>query len=124
SLLPQHQQLLEASAIGPGVAAERGYFSATKRTELADLGFAAFQRIVPALVLPSHGVDSTLVNYQTRPDRPRIDAERGREVKYETVAGSRVRLDVPPPCRSHLGSLCRPLWITEGIRKGDALASR
>jgi hypothetical protein len=70
------------------------------------------------------GVDATIVNYQARPDRPRVDAERGREVKYETVAGTSMRLDVPPRCRPMLGRRQTPLWITEGIRKGDSLASR
>jgi hypothetical protein len=122
-LLAHHLELLARSAISDEVAAARGYFTATKRTELEDLGFERFQRRVPALVLPVWGVDGERCNYQARPDRPRIDRERGREVKYETVAGSTVRPDVPPACRQHLGSVRRPLWITEGIRKGDALAS-
>jgi hypothetical protein len=122
-LSPEHAALLRASAISDEMAAARRYSTATRRTELEDLGFERFQRIVPALVLPSWGVDGEIVNYQARPDRPRIDRERGREVKYETVAGSTVRLDVPPACRPHLGSTRRPVWITEGIRKGDALAS-
>ena len=122
-LAPDHRALLEASGITPGVAAERGYFTATKRTELQDLGFATYQRIVPALVLPSWGVDGSIVNYQARPDRPRVDAERGREAKYETVAESHIRLDIPPRCRPMLGRRKTPLWVTEGIRKGDGLAS-
>ena len=44
-------------------------------------------------------------------------------MKYETVAGSSIRLDVPPSSRPLLASPRRALWITEGIRKGDALAS-
>ena len=124
TLLDHHAELLRASAISDEVAGARGYFSAEKRAQLADLGFARVQQIVPALVLPSYGVDGRIVNYQARPDRPRIDAERGREVKYETVAGSNLTIDVPPPSRPHLGSTRRALWITEGIRKGDALASR
>jgi hypothetical protein len=123
SLLPQHQELLRKSAIADAVAEARGYFSATKRTELGDLGFARYQQLVPALVVPIWGVRGEVVNYQSRPDRPRVDAERGREVKYETVADSSVRLDVPPGCRPLLGSPLAALWVTEGSRKADALAS-
>lgn len=123
TLSPEHAGLLRASAISGEVVGARGYFTATSGAELGRIGFDTYQRIAPALVLPSWGVDGEIVNYQARPDRPRIDRERGREVKYETVAGSRARLDVPPACRPHLGSTRRPLWITEGIRKGDALAS-
>ena len=96
--------MLKASAIADGVIAERGYFTARRRSELADLGFARYQQLAPALVVPVWGVDGEVVNYQCRPDRPRVDADRGRQVKYETVAGSAVRLDVPPPCRRTLGS--------------------
>jgi hypothetical protein len=120
---PGHEALLRASAISIETVAARDYFTARTRARLADLGFATYQRIVPALVLPVWGVNGAVVNYQARPDRPRIDAERGREVKYETIAGSGVRLDCPPACRAHLGSTRRALWVTEGVRKGDALVS-
>ncbi len=69
------------------------------------------------------GVDGAIVNYQARPDTPRIDPERGREIKYETVAGSTIRLDVPPPCRPRIGSTHSALWVTEGVKKADALAT-
>ena len=120
-LAPEHRALLEASGIAPEVAAERGYFTASRRSELARSRVCRLQQIVPALVLPCWGVDGAIVNYQARPDRPRVDAERGREVKYETVAGShppRRPAALPP----ELGRTPTPLWITEGIRKGDALA--
>jgi hypothetical protein len=123
-LLDDHRSMLAASAISDDVIAARGYFSATQRSELADLGFATIQRIVPALVVPLWGVNGEIVNYQARPDRPRIDSERGRQIKYETVAGSSIALDVTPTQRQHIGSARRPLWFTEGAKKADALASR
>ena len=122
SLSSEHAAMLRASAISDEVAGARGYWTATKRTELADLGFARYQQIAPALVLPlwvSRARSST-----TRPGgTPRIDPERGREIKYETVAGSSVRLDVPPPCRPLIGRPDGALWITEGAKKADALAT-
>ena len=124
-LSPDHNKLIADSAISGEVAAERGYFTATTAAALGRLGFAPYQRIAPALVVPIHSVDAKegICNYQARPDQPRIDAARGRLVRYENVADSRVRLDCPPRCRPMLASPRRSLWITEGARKADALAS-
>lgn len=63
-------------------------------------------------------------NYQLRPDSPRIDKKRGKPVKYETPTGSRVVLDVHPFARSKLADPKEPLFITEGIKKGDSLVSQ
>ncbi len=123
ALADGHLRMLQASAISEEVAHARGYWTATKRSELRDLGFATTQQLVTALVIPTWGVDGEIVNYQCRPDTPRIDPDRGREIKYETVAGSTIRLDVPPSCRPWIGEPRRPLWVTEGARKADALAT-
>jgi hypothetical protein len=124
TLIERHRMMLASSAISDAVISARGYFSAETKTQLGDLGFARPQQIVPALVLPQHSVDGTVVNYQSRPDRPRIDPEKGREIKYESVAGANgVRLDVPPRCRQFLARPIKLLWVTEGLKKGDALAS-
>lgn len=122
-LLDHHREFLIGSAISDDAAAARGYFTATKKTELARLGFAPYQQNVPALVMPVHSAHGEVVNYQARPDTPRIDAARARPVKYETVANSRVSLDVPPSARSQLANPELELWITEGVKKGDALVS-
>jgi len=50
-VLPHHQAMLDASAIAPEVAAERGYWSARTRAELSRLGFADYQALAPALVM-------------------------------------------------------------------------
>ena len=48
---------------------------------------------------------------------------RRQAVKYETVAGQRMMLDVHPSVRHLLGNPSVPLFVTEGIKKGDSLAS-
>ena len=58
-----------------------------------------------------------------RPDEPRRFPD-GRIAKYEMPGKERVCLDVPPTVREHIGNPKIPLFITEGIKKGDALASR
>src|SRR3989442_15300694 len=81
-LLPKHEQLFVDSAISPAVAQSRGYRSVEKKAALKDLGFSNTQCRVPALLLPVWSVHGQIVNYQIRPDTPRIDKD-GRVVKYE-----------------------------------------
>ena len=64
-----------------------------------------------------------IATYQYRPDLPRISKD-GKAVKYETPSGTRMVLDVHPFARERLGNPVVPLFITEGIKKGDALVSR
>jgi len=122
-LLPHHRDALEiASAIAPEVIAERGYFSATRKSELRELGFGPSQQLVPSLVIPVIGPSGQIATYQHRPDRPRIRG--GKPVKYETPHGTNMRLDVPPGAGAHLGNPDMPLLVTEGCRKADAAVSR
>ena len=121
-LLEHHAQLLVASAIDSEVAVERGYRSATKAGELGELGFERWQCRVPALVIPIHTVEGTLAFCQARPDKPRLTT-KGKAIRYETPAGVRMRLDVPPRVRSNLGDPSRQLLVTEGARKVDAALS-
>ncbi len=122
-LLPHHRRmLLEGSAIAPEVVEARGYRTVRKKAELERLGFGRNQRHVPGLLIPIHGPAGDVVLHQYRPDEPRIN--KGKPVKYETPTGSKMVLDVPPFCSSLLGDPSIPLFVTEGIKKGDALASR
>ena len=120
-LLPQHAELIRASAISPEVARDRGYRSVITKAQLRQLGFSRSQQRVPALVIPIHGIDGKIAQHQVRPDEPRT--VRGKVVKYETPSGSRMVLDVPPSCLGSLGDPSVPLYITEGVRKADAAAS-
>jgi len=121
-LAEHHRELIEASAVSPEVAAERGYWTATRKSELQVLGFSPAQRNVPALVVPIRNAAGEVVNYQTRPDTPRI-GDRGKPLKYESPAGIPPTLDVPLRCREGLRSIHAPLWVTEGARKADAAAT-
>jgi hypothetical protein len=56
-----HLAMLQASAISEEVALARGYWTATKRSELRDLGFATVQQLVPALVIPIRSVTGEIV---------------------------------------------------------------
>ena len=115
--------LFEKSGIGTRVAVKRGYRTVTSKAELEGLGFGRSQRIVPTLLIPVCSPTGEVVSYQSRPDQPRIGKD-GRPIKYETPHGSRMVLDVHPFAREMLGDPSVPLFITEGIKKGDALVSR
>ena len=61
---PHHRQaLLKDSGIAPAVLAERGYYTAKTKAELARLGFSERQRRTPALVVPMYSPAGELVTY-------------------------------------------------------------
>ncbi len=59
---------------------------------------------------------------QYQPDNPRTD-DRGRPRKYEAVVGRASVLDVHLFNFAKLADPCVRLFITEGVKKGDALTS-
>ena len=118
-LLPHHAEILKASAISDDVVRDRGYWSASKPGDL-NSRFSGQQKR-PGLVIPVLDVYGQEAFCQLRPDDPR---ERdGKPIKYETRAKARMVLDVPPSTRPHLGNPDVTLWITEGVKKADSLAS-
>jgi Domain of unknown function (DUF3854) len=116
------KMLLEESAITVDVVSARGYRTVEKKAEIKRLGFTDVQRNVPGLLIPIYSPTGEKVLYQYRPDEPRI--KDGKPVKYETPSGSRMTLDVHPFAREMLCDPSAPLFVSEGIKKGDALVSR
>src|SRR5437016_5797463 len=92
NVLPQHEHLLDESAIASEVARARGYRSATHEAEVEALGFKGKHARVPALVIPLYNAQGVRALYQLRPDDPRKDAN-GKDVKYETPARERLIID-------------------------------
>nr|HMT21555.1 DUF3854 domain-containing protein [Promineifilum sp.] len=153
-LAPHHYAMLhDESGIADEVIAVRGYRTITDAAELRGLGFAPAQCRPPGLLLPLWTTDgdtryeirdtseeaSKLISrpshFVFRPDNPRVFDEksrgklpdgtyRQRVIKYEMPKGEGVRVDCPPTCRPQLTDPSVPLFITEGQKKADALASR
>lgn len=121
AVFDQHASKLRASAVDPEVARERGYLSAGTKADLARQGFSVAQRRPPALMIPLFDVTGERAGAQVRPDEPRM--REGKPVKYETKAGQKVVLDVPQRVRPRLGDPARPLVVTEGPIKADAIVS-
>jgi Domain of unknown function (DUF3854) len=127
SLTTAHYTMLaQESGIIDEVIAERGYRSidgASGYTELKALGFSKPQATPSTgLLLPLHTTDGQQPLMIYRPDQPQPDSN-GRLKKYLLPKGAGVRLDCPPRCQPSLADPTIPLWLTEGQKKADALAS-
>lgn len=126
-LLQHHMKMLrDDSAINNEVIIDRGYRSINDPNTLKSLGFANSQCRVPGLLIPVHHVTENWldknpksITYQYRPDTPRQD-EKGRIIKYEIPAGSKLCLDVPTSIQNKMCDPFEPLWITEGSKKADS----
>jgi len=124
TLSPAHlQQLMEGSGIAPDVIEQRSAYTATTPAQLEALGFAEYQRRVPALVLPVYDVHGQLALHQIRPDSPRKN-KKGKILKYDTPEKRRLVLDVAPAHVPLLQQASVPLMVIEGLKKKDAVASR
>jgi hypothetical protein len=118
--------LRDESGIADEVIAERGYRSidgASGYAELKAFGFSK-QQATPStgLLLPLHTTNGQQPLTIYRSDHPQPDAN-GRPRKYLFPKGASVRLDCPPRCQPFLVDPSIPLWLTEGQKKADALAS-
>lgn len=118
NLSQEHRRMLfQESGISPDVAAERGYHTARRRSDVPG-SFAGYQRRL-GLVVPMFSPDGETVGYQLRPDKPRKGGP-----KYETPGGISPVVDVHPSMREEARYGEGPLLITEGAKTGDAATSR
>lgn len=122
-LLQQHKNQLFESAIASEVSHARGYRSVTIKADLSRLGFSRKQLSVPTLVTPVYNASGDIATYQSRPDNPRV-GKNGKAVKYETPAGAQMVIDVHPFLRTMIKDPSRPLYVTEGVKKGDSAVSQ
>ena len=122
------RELEQGSRIDPDVVTERGYrtIEHRDREELARLGIPVWalssSQCFPGLLLPMYGASGEQATAQFKPVTPPII--RGKAVKYTSERGQTNRLDVHPRNRLSITDIAAPLWITEGIKKSDALTSQ
>ena len=116
---PEHLAALAESGITSEFAMARGYETITDKRRLAELKITTAGRNIPGLLIPLLRAEGSTWGYQYRPDAPRCDSN-GRPRKYETPYGQRNGLDIPPGVAALLGDPAVPLFITEGVKKGDA----
>jgi hypothetical protein len=123
-LSPAHVTMLrQESGITDAVITARGYRSIDDPGDLQDLGFSKAQaRTAPALAIPIWNVHRQQGSWVIRPDSPR-QLKNGKVCKYENRKGGHLILDVHPSVQPLVANPAVPLWITEGVKKGDALVS-
>jgi hypothetical protein len=113
--------LFDGDRISLDVGEARGYRTIRDRSEMPS-EFANWQRR-RGLLVPTYSPDGKTRGHQLRPDRP-IRRKSGDTPKYETPTGSRITLDVNPLMLEEVRRGDWDLWVTEGCKKVDALASR
>jgi hypothetical protein len=139
TLSDRHLTMLrQGSGISDEVIAARGYRTASNSAELLVLGFAKGQTKtaqIPGLIIPIYSPDGQNSLYQYRPDNSRVEVQRNKPllpdgtrpnkvIKYETPQGAQLKIDCPLVCHAKLADVDTRLFITEGIKKSDALAAR
>lgn len=116
-LSPEHRKMLEVeSSISPEYIAGRGYYTASRRADVPDV-FKGQQRRL-GLVIPTYS-PSEAPGFRLRPNN-RISPGR----KYEQPYGVVSTLDVHPFNLERARNPHVELWITEGEKTADSLASR
>lgn len=125
-----HAEELDASEISPDVREARGYETlygtdedrARLRQESIPVWAWREESAFPGLLIPLYRVTGELIGAQFKPGTPQPYGER--TMKYASPVGTRPRLDVPPTASVGVRVVTTPLWITEGVKKADALASK
>ncbi len=128
-------EIMSESAVSPSVALSRGYRTLygtpEDREELGHLGFApsSYSRddAFPMLLIPMYRATGEIITHQIKPSVPRVRMNgegKPKPIKYETPKGSQSHVDVPVFTQGFLSDLNVPLWITEGVKKTDALVSQ
>lgn len=129
TLIPAHAAELLGSTIDPAVVTERGYLSIGIESRDAVLAArfppwaAAPDESYPLLFVPMHGPGGGVTGAQIKPAHPPI-GPGGKAMKYVSRRNSPNVLDVHPRNADRVRDPAQQLWITEGVKKGDALTSR
>lgn len=128
----RHLQQLKSSAISPEIVAERGYRSIPPGSlydwrQLAgqlhsdDLLKKVLHQGALAFPLYRVGAENPFT-WVLRPDQPRKSRDN-KDIKYEYPKGRPNILDILPRYRAALGNPAIDIWLTEGAKKADALAT-
>ena len=127
-----HKNLFDvdyANLIASGLSDEtigiRPFSTVTSSDDLKALGFSVRQsKLVPALYMPRLDKTGEAHIGIIRPHEPRLDEKNGKPKKYEIPYRSKMQVDFPQTNDngSRIDDPSITLYVTEGIKKGDALA--
>jgi hypothetical protein len=124
NLTAAHRAHLTASAISDALIAERGYVSIQGRTDWDQVTHQTpltRGARMDGLAFPIYHLGRQVYTWVFRPDYPRT--RKGTPVKYEYPPQKTNTLDVLPRYQALLGDPQAPIWITEGAKKADAIAT-
>lgn len=129
-LQPQHEAELAGSCISPELIESRRYATVgpEHRGWLQDAGIPAWavrdDSAFPGLAIPRYRVRTgEYIGIQFKPAVPQPHPSTGKTPKYVSPKGMNLRVGVHPACTGWVNDAALPLWITEGEKKADALAS-
>lgn len=127
------RELVGLSVIDPDVIAQSRYQTVQwvandrrGRDLLAGLGIPSWARSDErgsGLLIPMYRATGERISAQWKPEK-QVRNRDGKYLKYASVRGQASRLDVHPRNAATIANPTVPLWITEGIKKSDALTSR
>lgn len=125
-----HAAELDASEIAPEHRDARGYETlygtdedrARLREESIPVWAWREESAFPGLLIPLYRVTGERIGAQFKPGQPQPHGEK--TMKYASPVGTKPRLDVPPLMANAVRTVTTPLWITEGVKKADSLASK
>lgn len=130
NLSPEHLEELNSSRISTEIIATRAYrtLGPEHRDTLKEHGAPAWavrsDDAFPLLYLPMYRVTGEFNGFQIKPATPQPKPGTDKPVKYASPKGMGNRLDANPAVSHLVRDVSCPLWITEGVKKSDALASR
>ena len=134
NLFTHHRKMLADAAISDEVIKARGYQTIGRPTNGDDRSRQRLKRLgisskitkvdtaFPGLLIPLYRATGEQLGAAYRPDKPPKD-DKGKPRKYVMPAGRPPVLDVHPFNRDRIIDPTVPLWITEGVKKGDALTT-
>jgi hypothetical protein len=136
-LSDKHREHLRTSGLTDAIIAERQYVTVLGPTGLKALdgrftpsqlkalnrGGIAYPQYALGVVNPADESEPWLAahHWEVRPDEPRKNRGSGKAVKYERPTGVEQVPDVLPRYQPLLTDPSVTLWVTEGVKKGDAL---
>jgi P4 family phage/plasmid primase-like protien len=133
-LSDHHLAELDASEIAPEHRDARGYETlygsdedrARLREESIPVWAWREDTAFPGLLIPLYRVTGERIGAQFKPGQPQPHSSGSGDkmMKYASPVGTKPRLDVPPLMANAVRMASAPLWITEGVKKADSLASK
>lgn len=130
-LSPAHLEELNSSRISSEYIERRQYqtLGPEHRQTLMDQNIPRWavrdDSAFPGLLVPLYDVKTgSLDGFQFKPAVPQAKPGSDKPSKYVSQKGRGNRLDVHPLAHDRVHDPAMPLWITEGMKKADSLASR